>query len=272
MPADVSPCSPASLARPNSARTIGVQRRSLLASALALVIGFVVGPESAAAQPRGIVRESIRENGQSRTQYLFVPESVPAERPLPLVLLLHAVSDGRTLTEAWRPLAQRHRFILLAPNTASSPGWTMRNDGPDVLHALIERVRSAHAVDAGRIYAFGVGEGGTHALGVAVLQAQYFAAVAIQGGILQQKLLAFAERARRRLPIAIWMATRDDEFPVPAIRQTHEVLARLGFPVMLTTVPGRPRLYDRSDLSEVWSFLEAHRLTTDPVYIRYTVQ
>ena len=148
----------------------------------------------------------------------------------------------------------------------------MRNDGPEVLHALVERVRSAHAVDARRIYVFGIGDGGTHALGIAVLQSEYFGAVAIQGGALQQELVSFAERPRRRLPVALWMATRDDEFPVTAVRRTREVLAGLGFPVMLTAVPGKPRPYDRSDLVQVWSFFEAHRLATDPVYTRYTVQ
>ena len=227
--------------------------------------------ESAPAQARGLVRESVRVNGRNRTQYLFVPQAAASGEPAPLVVLLHAYADARTLAHSWQPLARRHGFILLAPNTLSSSGWTMRDDGPEALHALIERVRMAHPVDARRLYVFGIGGGATHALGFAVLQPRYFAAVATHGGLLRPEWLPFAARAPRRLPVAIWMATRDDEFPVRAVQHTRELLASRGFPVTLITVPGEPRSYDTYDLAHVWRFFDGHRLEADPVFARHPV-
>lgn len=61
-------------------------------------------------------REKIEVAGTERSYFLFVPESVPAARPAPV------------LTE-WRELAGQEGFVLVAPNASDDRYWQIRRGG-----------------------------------------------------------------------------------------------------------------------------------------------
>lgn len=53
--------------------------------------------------------------GRLRTYYFF---ALDAEEPVPLVVLLHGSGrDGRVMIGAWRSLASREHFAIVAPDS-----------------------------------------------------------------------------------------------------------------------------------------------------------
>lgn len=90
----------------------------------------------------------------------------------------------------------------------------MRDDGPEFLHALINRVRAGYPVDSRRIYVFGAVHGAMHALAMAVLEPEYFAGIVTDGGVLMKELVPYLARLSRRVPLAMWTDKNDDFFSV----------------------------------------------------------
>ena len=143
----------------------------------------------------------------------------------------------------------------------------MRDDGPEFLHALINRVRAVSPVDSRRIYAFGAVHGAMHALAMAVLESEYFAAIVTDGGVLMKELVPFLARLSRRVPIAMWADRNDDFFPLRSVRATRDLLNGHGFEVTLTEIAGH------SGYGEVnraaWEFLRQYRLDREPKFQRW---
>lgn len=138
----------------------------------------------------------------------------------------------------------------------------MRDDGPDFLRAVLERVRAAHPVDSRRMYVFGALHGAMHALAMAVPASEYFAAIAVDRGVLMEEVVPYLATGRRTVPIAMWADKKDDLFPLAHVRATRDVLNEHGFGVTLTEVAGH------SGYGEVnraaWEFLRKHHLDRAP--------
>jgi poly(3-hydroxybutyrate) depolymerase len=225
------------------------------------------------APPGKIVKQTFGSGGKTRAYYLFVPETVRADAPAPMMVLLHGSGrEGRSLIEPWAPLAREHGIILAAPDSFMREGWTMREEGPDFLYALIEMLRVTYPVDPRRIYLFGHSAGAIHGLAMAVLESEYFAAAAVHAGVLSDGMRPFLERAPRKIPIAIWVGTNDQLFPLPAVRATRDALQAAGFVAELTEISGHTHAYYDRALEinkKAWSFLQRHRLEDDPKFQRY---
>ena len=182
---------------------------------------------------RKTTRQTLDSGGQQRSYYLYVPEN-PQQRPLPVIVLLHGSGrDGRSLVDPWQPLAKKEGIILAGPDSRSGRGWGMRDDGPEFLRDLVETLKRAYAVDPSRIYLFGHSAGAIHALSMAVLESEYFAAVAAHAGVLPQHATPYVDRATRKTPIRMWVGTNDDLFPLEPVRATRDTLNSHGFNVEL---------------------------------------
>lgn len=247
--------------------------------ALAILVALWTVPPTAhfrlqaEATPEKVVKETFGAGGRNRTYYLLVPDKATVDAPAPLLLLLHGSGrDGRSLLDPWLPFAKENGIILVAPESNNRQGWSMREDGPDFLYSLVEMVRVQHPVDSRRLYLFGHSAGALHGLAMAVLESEYFAAVAVHAGTLPDHVIPFVADARRKTPIAIWVGTNDPLFPVHAVRATQTTLTKQGFEVVLTEMPDHTHnYYNRaSDINRhAWQFLEKHRLGEDPKYLRY---
>lgn len=226
-----------------------------------------------AAVPDKIVKGTFGAGGRVRTYYLLVPARAAAETPAPLLVLLHGSGrEGRSLAEPWSALAKEHGIILAAPDSSARQGWAMREDGPDFLYALVEMLRVQHPIDPSRIYLFGHSAGAIHALSMAVLESEYFAAAAVHAGALSEGIRAFLDRAPRKIPLGIWVGANDSFFPLAAVRAARDALARGGFPASLTEIPGHTHAYYDRALAinrEVWSFLQKHSLDGAPKFQKY---
>lgn len=139
--------------------------------------------------------------GKTRTYYTFVPDKAG---PLPVLLLLHGSGrDGEVAATPWKDLAAREGIILVAPDAFNSDGWNFQMDPPRFMHALVEKVKTQHAVDDSRIYLFGHSAGAVMALIFAVVDSHYYASVALHAGALNKQQYDVFPYAERRTPIFI---------------------------------------------------------------------
>ncbi len=240
----------------------------LFKSALLSLLLAVALPAQAlaAASERHLVYD-----GRDRTYEMFVPEL--AEGPRPLVVLLHGTgSDGAFMLAQWKDIAARKGLILLAPNDLrSNHGWDLRTDGPDYIHAVI--VAAGQAIDTRRMYLFGQSGGAVYALNLAMLESQFFAAVAFHaGGWRHPDEFKFMGLASRKVPVLISVGDQDEYFSQGAVRQTARALEDAGFPVELDMLEGRHHSYldippDFHD--HVWDFLSRNALDDAPVFVSF---
>ena len=220
-----------------------------------------------------VVKQTFGAGGKTRGYYLLVPARATAEAPAPMLVLLHGSGrEGRSLAEPWSALAREQGIILVAPDSTRREGWAMREDGPDFLYALVEMLRVQYPVDPRRIYLFGHSAGAIHGLSMAVLESEYFAAAAVHAGVLSEGVMAFLDRAPRKIPIGIWVGTNDPLFPLPPVRAARDALASRGFPASLTEIPGHTHAYYDRALAinrQAWRFLEQHALGDEPKFQKY---
>jgi poly(3-hydroxybutyrate) depolymerase len=219
-----------------------------------------------------IVKETMTSAGASRTYYLYVPDQVK-ENPPPLVILLHGSGrDGRILVEHWESLAKKDGILLAGPDATVRAGWSNTTDGPLLFRDIVDTLRGKYSFDPRRVYLFGHSAGAVHALGLGILESEYFAAIAIHAGSLSPAYSPFIGKAPRKIPIAIWVGTNDRFFPLGPVRESRAFLNDHGYNVELTEIPGHTHdYYGRSgEINQAaWAFLSKHRLEKDPVYQHY---
>ncbi|MGH9908551.1 MAG: alpha/beta hydrolase family esterase [Pyrinomonadaceae bacterium] len=172
-----------------------------------------------------IVKESIQSQGKPRTYYLFVPDTVSAAKPAPLIVMLHGSKrNGLSLVEKWKELAKKEAIIIAGPDSSDSAGWRIPEDGPDFLYELVEALKNRHAINSRRVYLFGHSAGAGQALFMSLLESEYFAATAVHAGALNEQALPLMDGAKRKTPIAIFVGTNDHLFPLSTVRATRDAL------------------------------------------------
>ncbi len=118
--------------------------------------------------------------GVAGDHYLYVPATYRAERPAPLVLLLHgADEDARDGLALLREQADGAGLILLAPNSRGLT-WDLivgrGRYGPDVddIDRALENTFSRYAVDPARIAIGGYSDGASYALSLGIANGDLF--------------------------------------------------------------------------------------------------
>lgn len=221
----------------------------------------------------GIIKDSIMSQGRERSYYLFAPEGVKSSKPAPLILMLHGSGhNGLSLVEKWKDLANKEGIVIVGPDSADSAGWAIPGDGPDFLYGVIEAVKAKYPVDPRRIYLFGHSAGAIFALQMSLLESRYFAATAVHAGALQKESYPMFDYAKRKTPIALFIGTKDQVYPLAVIRDTRDEFNRHGFTVELKEIPNHDHRYyglAPSINRSVWEFLRGHALGEDQQYERY---
>ena len=109
---------------------------------------------------------------------------------------------------------------------------------------------------------------------MAVLESEYFAAIAAHAGVLTEEMAPFIPQAPRKTPIGLWVGTNDALFPLEPVRATRDAFNKHGFSVDLVEIKGHThRYYDRaSEINkDVWMFLKLHQLQGEPKYQEYAI-
>jgi predicted esterase len=238
----------------------------LIAIAILLLSVSVEGAEK-------ITRETFESGGKKRTYYLYVPGSI-GSKAAPLVVLLHGSGrNGLSLVETWKDLANREGIILAGPDASNTQSWRIPDDGPSLLHDLVETLRKKYPIDNQRVYLFGHSAGAVFALDMAMMESEYFAASSFHAGAWRdQGEYSMMDNATRKCPLAIFVGDRDQFFPLSSVKATEAALKDHGFAVELTVIKGHTHnYYDlASDINrQAWQFLKAHRLDQQPKYNDY---
>ncbi len=203
-------------------------------------------------------------NGVRRTYFCLIPTAPDPHAPLPVVVLLHGSDHvGSEMTDAWRGLASRRGFILVAPNSLHTAVWNLQSDSPAFLHAAVRQVAVQHPIDPKRIYLFGHSGGANYAIVLALLDSQYFAAVGAHAASLDPANRNLFQYAQRKTPIALWVGDEDPLFPVTAVMATRDAFAVHGFPVQLTVIPHHGHFYEAVSQEvdqQAWRFFQRNAL------------
>ncbi|MDX6382918.1 MAG: polyhydroxybutyrate depolymerase [Blastocatellia bacterium] len=220
-----------------------------------------------------ITKELITANGKARAYYLYVPPSIKAGSPAPLILMLHGSGRvGMSLVEKWKDLAKKEGFIIAGPDSLDTRSWNMPQDGPDFLRQLVEELKTKYPINPKRVYLFGHSGGAIFALMMSLMESEYFAACAVHAGALPPSDYDLADSAKRKIPMFIQVGDSDRSFPVKVVRETRELLNSKGFAVEVTELPNHDHWY--YDLAPkinrtAWDFLKGHQLEADPVYRKF---
>ena len=122
--------------------------------------------------------------GSARDSYLYVPATYQAERPAPLVLLLHgAGGHARQGLELLRSLADAAGLLLLAPASREHT-WDLlvgRRYGPDLalIDRALEHTFSRYAVAPERVAVGGFSDGASYALSLGITNGDLFTHVLV---------------------------------------------------------------------------------------------
>ncbi|MEY3360480.1 MAG: hypothetical protein RL531_199 [Actinomycetota bacterium] len=143
-------------------------------------------------------------DGRNRHYRLYVPASLPADAPVPLLVALHGglgTSTQFALNSGFDALAEANRFVVVYPdgigNLADGTGFQTWNGGyccgpaaantvDDVgfIRAVIDRVRTQFAVDPNRTFAAGHSNGAIMAYRLACELSDRIVAIGLQAGSL----------------------------------------------------------------------------------------
>ena len=227
----------------------------------------------ASAGAADVTKESVISRNKARVYYLYVPSSAPADHPAPLIVTIHgSTRNGKTLVDAWKDLAEKEGIVLAGADSTDAVHWASPQDGPLLLRDVVDAVAAKRAIDPRRVYLFGHSTGAVFALQMACLESEYFAAAAVHAGAVDPKYFSIFDYAVRKIPIAIWIGTKDAFFSMDEVRATARALETRGFPVKLTEMPGQTHDYSAvsKDLNlDIWAFLSAQKLAGDPKYRVY---
>lgn len=237
-------------------------------------VAFLISLTSVSTFAARLEKHTLISRGKERGYYLFVPEGVDKEHPAPLLVTLHGSGrNGSILVEKWRGLAGRSRIVVAGPDSIDASRWSAPDDGPQLLHDLVEEIKKKYAIDGRRVYLFGHSAGACFALQMGLLESEYFAAVALHAGALQREDYSLTSYASRKMPFAMFVGTRDPLFPLDAVRATRDQLQKRGFVAELTEIRNHTHdYYGRSDSinKSAWTFLERHSLSAEPKFTVYS--
>jgi poly(3-hydroxybutyrate) depolymerase len=246
--------------------------------AVAVVLGLVgwratalaVAVESAADQD---LRESIVSAGKKRSYRAFVPESFGKNGPAPAVVLFNGSgSDVDGLMDPWKGVARAEGVMLIGPGAFERGAWRIPEDSPDFTSEVVEALKARFPIDPRRVYLAGHSGGAGHVLLLGPLESEYFAAVAAHASALRPSDTQVLDLAKRKIPMAIWIGTKDEMVPIQAARETLAILTSRGFPAKVTELPGHAHSYAeraKQVTAESWEFLKKEALPDDPRFVRY---
>lgn len=213
-------------------------------------------PQIETLDPGGAAREAVglheaAGDADGRGGFaLFVPESLEADEPLPLVTALHgAMGSGRDFIWSWLREARTRRFLLLAPTSRGST-WSLQGrdvDGP-ALREMLGYVREHWLVDPARMLLTGLSDGGTYALMHGLAPGSPFTAIAPVASVLHPAVLAAGSLDHAaHVPIRWVHGALDWMFPIDMARAGAEALRASGADVTLREVEDLSHTYPRDE-------------------------
>jgi polyhydroxybutyrate depolymerase len=176
-------------------------------------------PQCAKPHTAGQSTEILDFQGVSRTYELYVPAAYDGTRDVPVVFDFHGFGSNAKEQMAYgnfKPEADRDDFLIVAPDGQGETGRhfnligepALQND-IDMVAALLDHLEAALCVDAKRVYATGMSDGGAMTSFLACRQSDRFAAF----GPVAVILFLPGCKLARPIPITAFMGTADPIVP-----------------------------------------------------------
>ncbi len=215
-------------------------------------------PESPAQERCGVMHAS---NGPDERGgfSLYVPESVGADEPRPLIVALHGGSGhGRDFLWTWLREARSRRCLLMAP---TSRGSTWSFNGPDVdaaaLRSMIDYVSGQWRVDAERVLLTGLSDGATYSLVCGLREDMPFTALAPLSGVLHPVNFANGNLERASgARIYLVHGARDWMFPIGIARMAAAELEKAGADLTFREIDDLSHTYAREENARILDWLD----------------
>lgn len=173
-----------------AAHSNGGRRRALVLGTVYALIGapaVVTSIEAAHYHVRNRTTGSVVSDGEERAFLLHVPSGYDGTSPVPLVISLHGGAGWPAMqmdVSGWNRLADQDGFLVVYPAGRGKPKrWETFEPGADLqrdvryIAAVIDSLRAAFAIDATRIYADGLSNGGGMAFVLSCTLADRIAAI-----------------------------------------------------------------------------------------------
>lgn len=160
-------------------------------------------PTTSAIVPTGESTHILSHDGRDRSYILYVPTSVDGNQPVPLVFVFHGGTgnaQSAILMSGFHEVADHHGFVVVYPNGTGRLNddilltWNAGNccayaqaenvDDVGFVRAIVTDVQLIANIDAKRIYATGMSNGGMLTHRLACEAADIFAAAAPVAGTL----------------------------------------------------------------------------------------
>lgn len=168
----------------------------------------------------GDEKHSINVDGLTRNYLLHVPDDLPQGKPAPLVLVFHGGGGHDWNMPGFThfdDLADQEHFIVAYPDAVNrnwndSRGMATADD-VGFTRALIANISRAHSIDAHRVYATGISNGGFFSNRLACDLSDRIAAVASVAATMPKPLVAECKPSR---PISVLyiQGTEDPLVPI----------------------------------------------------------
>jgi polyhydroxybutyrate depolymerase len=170
--------------------------------------------------PAGQTTERLTFAGVDRSYLLYVPKSYTGTADVPVVFDFHGYGSSaqeQIVYGEFRPLAERDDFLVVAPDgQGTSRHFNLAGATPEEADdvaftlAILDRLSGEMCVDADRVFATGMSDGGAMSSTLACRAADRFAAV---GPVAVVVFLPRCATAARPVPIAAFAGTADPVVP-----------------------------------------------------------
>ena len=248
-----------------------MRKKLAIATSASSLLLLLLLPPLGHAKPK-IEKDSFTSNNKKRTFYLIVPDPLKADEKLPLLLVFHGSNhNGLSIVETWQDVAAKENLIVAGLDSLDPSIWSTTKDGPSVLRDLVQTLEAKYPINPRRVYLFGHSGGAVFTIDIAMIESEYFAAAAVHAGSWRQKQeFELIRSAERKIPLAIWVGTKDPFFSLESVHSTRDALVAAGFHVEVVEMPGHDHWY--YDLAPkineaAWQFLKQYELTTEPRYV-----
>jgi predicted esterase len=196
--------------------------------------------------------------GGERDGLLYVPEGYRAERPVPLVVMLHgSKGNAHEALEPWLKLSDEAGFLLLAPESRERTWDIILLDGgygPDVsfIDRALAYVFERYAVDTRHLILAGFSDGASFALSLGLTNGDVFSHVAaFSPGFVEPAVL------RGRPELFISHGSEDPVLPVAECgRSIASRVKDAGYPVRYREFEGA-HIVPTGIVREAWLWFTA---------------
>ncbi|HPN02352.1 MAG TPA: hypothetical protein PKV03_13055 [Methylotenera sp.] len=187
-------------------------------------------------------------------------ETGEVQTNMPVLVALHGAGrTGASMIDTWAQNAEKHSFVVLAPNGLNN-NWDVRADEADFILAVISNALAMRNKKNTKTYLFGHSNGAKQVIALTIMHPNMFDGVVAHAGTLPLEVKSGNKPViTNKSRIALFLGDSDDIFSVESGRQTVRGLSSLGVDSSLYILRNYTHWYyqDANRINEsAWDFLE----------------